>query len=365
MIKPASIYLSGRLVLVAAAVLLTGCKRESITQYEVPKDQPATPAASQTAQSGMPELPKGHIEWTRLPDGWKDQPVTSAMRIANFSIQGTNGQDAELIVVPLPELADKEDDFVNMWRDQIQLPKASPEAIEKMKENIKIAGIDGQLYDMVGDAPPADSRFKQRMIVAMATQSGISWFFKLKGADELVANQKSALLTFLQGVTLHNSPAAGDPHAGLGLNVPMSSLPLPTAAGPGSTTPKWTVPAGWSSADPGSMLLAKFDVSGGGAEVSVLSLGGDGGGLLMNINRWRRQLQLAPVEESELNKITSTETLSGSQATLVDLSGGGKRMVAVIVPEGGQTWFYKCMGEPAAVGSQKDAFLQFVRSAQY
>jgi hypothetical protein len=54
---------------------------------------------------------------------------------------------------------------------------------------------------------------------------------------------------------------------------------------------------------------------------------------------------------------------------LVDLSGtnvrsGEKaRMVAIGVPRGGETWFYKLQGDEALVGREKNTFLKFVVGA--
>jgi hypothetical protein len=39
--------------------------------------------------------------------------------------------------------------------------------------------------------------------------------------------------------------------------------------------------------------------------------------------------------------------------------------VAVIVPQGGQTWFYKLMGSGQVVEREKDSFTKFVQAATY
>jgi hypothetical protein len=39
--------------------------------------------------------------------------------------------------------------------------------------------------------------------------------------------------------------------------------------------------------------------------------------------------------------------------------------VGVIVPQSGQTWFYKLMGDAKVVESQKDAFTKFVQTVKY
>jgi len=46
-------------------------------------------------------------------------------------------------------------------------------------------------------------------------------------------------------------------------------------------------------------------------------------------------------------------------------TGQKTRVLAAMVPQGQQTWFYKLMGPDQAVESNKDAFLAFVQTARY
>ncbi len=107
------------------------------------------------------------------------------------------------------------------------------------------------------------------------------------------------------------------------------------------------------------------------ADVNVAELGGEGGGLLPNVNRWRGQLGLSPVAENDLPQMTQSLDVPGGHATLVDLTGTDlktgtlTRLVGVIVPQNGQTWFYKLMGDESIVAQQKDAFIKFIQSANY
>ena len=41
------------------------------------------------------------------------------------------------------------------------------------------------------------------------------------------------------------------------------------------------------------------------------------------------------------------------------------RLVGVVLPLGGQTWFYKLTGDAGVVAAQKAALIQFVQSAKY
>jgi hypothetical protein len=119
------------------------------------------------------------------------------------------------------------------------------------------------------------------------------------------------------------------------------------------------------------MLLAKFGVTENGAkaEITVSSFGGDMGGLLANVNRWRRQVSLPEVDDSQLLSVTAAFSTIPGSATLVDFPGTdaktGQPARLVGVPLNGQTWFYKLMGDSAVVDRQKATFLTFVQSVKY
>jgi hypothetical protein len=110
--------------------------------------------------------------------------------------------------------------------------------------------------------------------------------------------------------------------------------------------------------------------SAGQADVSISKFPGDVGGLPANVNRWRKQLGLPELGENEAAKSAEMVEVNGKKnAYMVDLKGmnarTGKqaRMVALGVPRGGDTWFYKLIGDDAVVAKEKDAFLKFVVSA--
>jgi hypothetical protein len=121
-------------------------------------------------------------------------------------------------------------------------------------------------------------------------------------------------------------------------------------------------------------LIAKFQVGSGApapADVNVSAAGGDGGGLVPNVNRWRRQLGLDALPEAEVGKLVSSVEVAGGKAVEVQMSGTDAktgqpaRLVAVIVSRTGQTWFYKLMGNPELVEQEKPAFTKFVQTAKY
>ncbi len=76
---------------------------------------------------------------------------------------------------------------------------------------------------------------------------------------------------------------------------PMARRP----AAPATPQLRLTLPAGWKESPPSEFRVASFRVRGKDAredaDVSVVPLPGDAGGDLANVNRWRGQVDLAPV----------------------------------------------------------------------
>jgi hypothetical protein len=335
-----------------AALVLAGCKREDVKVYHVPQNDSTAPP-EQIAATDQSLATPPHLQWT-LPDGWQEI-APSQMRVASFTVTNAAGQTADVGVIPLPATG-QEIQLVNMWREQMQLP-ALPNATTAVA--VAIGGDSAKLFDIASDAPIIDGKFRARILVAMLARGETSWFFKMTGEDSFVVSQKQNFLQFLKSVSF-------------GENAPAQIAAAPAA--PGESGPSiWTVPTGWQAVDPGAMLLAKFLISSGEAkaDVNISSFANDGGGLLANVNRWRGQLGLPQVSDTDLPALATAVDSPGGKIQIVDLSGTdaktGKpaRLVGAVVPQDGQTWFYKLMGDEAVVARQKDAFIQFIQSANY
>jgi hypothetical protein len=146
---------------------------------------------------------------------------------------------------------------------------------------------------------------------------------------------------------------------------------LPTGA-PGDA-PKFKPPSNWSESTPGPMILKSYVASNSGknAKVTISFLGGTGGGIFANIGRWRGQLGLPPIDDDKAASLMQSLETDGGKATLVDFSGTdaktgeAARLIAVIVPHGDNTWFYKLMGDGNVVEVEKPAFVKFVQAVHY
>ncbi|HVU27693.1 MAG TPA: hypothetical protein VHG71_08160 [Verrucomicrobiae bacterium] len=344
-----------------AALIFTaafaGCKRDEVKVYQISNESTSPPASNQIAPPAQNENSQPQLQFI-LPNGWQ-QIAPSQMRVASFLIANAGGSAADVGVIPLPAGED-ELALVNMWRDQLQLPALTNSTAA---ETISVNNDSAKFFEIASEQPLIDGKFRARILVAELTRGNTSWFFKMTGEDSFVASQKDNFLQFLKSVSFVE-------------NFAPQSFPQPTAANQNANSSLnsiWTIPADWQSQPPSQFLLAEFliQTNGATAEVNVAELAGDGGGLAANVNRWRGQLGLPPADEMEFSKTISTFEVPNGQATLVDFSGTdsktGKpaRLVGAIVPQNGQTWFYKLMGDPQIVAQQKDAFLKFIQSAKY
>jgi len=351
------------------AAFAAGCDRDNIRVYRVAKESAAPPTAAPEAHThGAGETPIPQLTWT-LPAGWQEV-AAGEMRVANFTLSGKGGQRAEVSVIPLPGVTGRDLDLVNMWRGQLGLGAATADEIGKQTETVSVGADQGKLFQIVSDKPVRESAGPVGLLVAVLEKDNVGWFFKMIGDSALVEEQKPVFIQFLKQVGFRE----GSETLALANRPRAQSTNVKTTPRDNANRPAWVIPPGWEEAPAGQMLVAKFIVPGSGgtrAELNVSQLGGLGGGILPNVNRWRGQLGLPALAESDLDKQTQALDLGGSQGMLVDISGtevktGEKaRLLAAIVPQTGQTWFYKLMGNEQVVEREKGTFMKFVQTAKY
>jgi hypothetical protein len=154
--------------------------------------------------------------------------------------------------------------------------------------------------------------------------------------------------------------------------------PAASAAGTAGTSDvTWTVPAGWiTQPDQSGMRKGSFVVSGANgakADLSVTAFPGDVGGDLANVNRWRGQVGLAPIDDAGLAPAVQTIDTPAGKFSLVELSGesaaGGAqkpvRMLGAWLQQPDRRWFFKLLGDDALVTAQHDAFIAFLKSVSF
>ncbi len=345
-----------------AALTLGACDREEIRVYSVAKEAPIKTAENATSTPTTAANPvRPQLAYT-LPTGWEDTGSNS-MSLANLRIK-TDAGEASVNITPLGSMAGQEGMIVNMWREQVGQPALAEGELSKALAAVEIGGAPGQLFEISGQREGQTIR----IVTAFAHRDGASWFYKLQGPEAVVAAQKPAFVEFLKTVRIKEASTALTTVADTTPAAPAAPATpaAPTPAAPAAEAQfKWKVPEGWQTLAAGQMQVAKFAVpekDGGKAEVFVSVFPSESGGTLANVNRWRRQIGLDPVDEAGLKPLVSALPVAPG-AQLVDLKSDTKAMLGAIIPRAGRWWFYKLMGDAPAVNAAREAFVGFVQTA--
>jgi hypothetical protein len=154
---------------------------------------------------------------------------------------------------------------------------------------------------------PSAVAHDRRMLAAIVPADERTWFFKLVGPTDAVADQAENFDRFIRSLRFG-----------------------------GAREVTWNVPEGWKEQPGSQSRFATFQIGSveGPMELTVVPLGSEAGSLLENVNRWRRQLGLEAVPESDLGEVTRQIKLDGVQATIVDIVATGPAMRAGHPPVG-------------------------------
>jgi hypothetical protein len=292
--------------------------REQVDQVEGQFDQLLQSHRPTEGTDGPP------FEW-QLPEGWESQEG-DAVRTALVRIDAAPDVEVSLTALPLPEM--DYDQYllmnVNRWRRQLGRAPIGMAELPEMVETNKVGSLEIAHVDLAGTM--GDS--------AMPPFAG--------------------------------SAASSSP--------PADSAPF-SASGSPSGVPTFTVPEGWQSAPAGGMRKAAFQVidSGRRVEITVIDLGPLAGDVLSNVNRWRSQVQLSPIDEGELDETGETMTISGHTAKYVELenpqsTSGVQAIYSVILPDSGsideKIWFITMKGDLELAQRERDHFREFVSSLE-
>lgn len=293
------------------------------------------------------------------PAHWKKMPVTS-MRQASYLVEGEGGAVTDISLVILRGAAGGTLDNVNRWRGQLGQPAIDEAALKQTSKTVITPVGEAVVVEIEGLAPAADPAKDGRMMGVIADKNGDAWFYKMRGNSALTLAEKDNFLQWVASV----KPAAET----TALPAPASpTAPAAPAGGDGSLT--WQLPAGWTPAPTASaMRYATFTVTGADGskgEIAVSHFPGDVGGDLENVNRWRQQVGLAPVDAAGLANLITKITAGPHAVSLIDITGAQTRLAAGWTRHGGDTWFFKLTGPDALVGSEKAKFTAFLESVRF
>jgi hypothetical protein len=353
--------------LVGASLLLISCdKKSEIQVYRVvkaPLEEP-TPNAGQSmptnmSSPGMQMVPEpmvsGAATTTTVPPNWEPQPL-SQMRQASFLVKGDNGAAVDISLVSLGTSAANVLDNVNRWLGQLGQPSINDAKLAELAQHLSTSIGDVTVVDLPGLPKDADPAKDGRIIAAMAAAPNGTLFFKMRGNAELTEAQKPDFMKWVSAVCSEQ-------------RTPQQTEALSMPANEGSAPQiKWKTPNGWNQVPAPSMRYASFNATepdGAKVDVSIVTFPGDGGSDAENVNRWRRQIGLEPVDEKGVAAAITPVNANGSEFAALDMTGGDSRVVAAWTRRNGRAWFFKMTGPAAAVEKEKSKFLDFLRSIDF
>lgn len=145
------------------------------------------------------------------------------------------------------------------------------------------------------------------------------------------------------------------------------AIPNTNVTAPSQPFLTWKTPVSWKTLAPSAMRRASFSVEdevGNSLDISIVFLPGDSGSELANVNRWREQIKLPPIDASILEKESQSLTVQIGEAKVIDLQGeeSDERTLVATIPENRGTWFIKMTGEKMMLGREKTTFMEFLNS---
>ena len=352
------------------ALLTWGCAPGSVRVREITATRVVArpgsswqPDASSAARFGL-RLPGPAVQaaapsfaW-ETPAGWVELP-SSPLRQANFLAAGD--ERAQCYLTILAGDGGGLGPNVDRWRAQMSLPPLDPAALDALPRaeffggDAALVDLEGTWTDMAGE-----SGSDYRLLGLLRFDPGAAKFLKMVGPASVVEREVAAFLALARSFRERGAPAAD------------AAATASVADARGSTGLAWTAPEGWRRAAERPMREVSFTVDPDGlTECYVSVLGGDGGGLFANVERWLRQMGQPPLSAEQLAALERFPML-GDEALLVEARGpfegvDGERvedasLLGAACLHAGRAVFVKMVGPRASVESQRAAFREFCSS---
>lgn len=364
-----------QILLTALILLSASCRQEPIRTYPIAKE--STPAAVPGGPSESVPSVTG-VTWL-APSSWEARAPTS-VRIGNYAIPDpSGGQPADFAITSFPGDVGGDLANVNRWRQQIGLAGISETELPSQLER---ASAPAGEFIIVNFANPEQGL---RVLAAIFKQPDKSWFFKMAGPDALVAAQDQAFRALLQSVGFGEglTPPAGIPPAGTASGntneLPPGHPPIGALAAGGGQTDvgpvsgeklRWAAPDHWTPKELAPLRKASYTVHAPDrreADFSIIVLAGDAGGLASNVNRWRGQIGLDPLDSSAIGSDVTHMDSAGLHFDVVEFASeapDAQRVLGALLHHAGETWFFKMSGPDSVVAAERETFIKFIRSVR-
>jgi hypothetical protein len=294
------------------------------------------------------------------PQGWEQLPASSLRPI---NLRPAGDPDAECYVTVLSGDGGGLVANIDRWRKQLGLEAMTPAEADALGDlplmggTAKLVELEGA-YSGMGD----EARAGWKLIGAVLLRPGSAIFVKMTGPAALVDAEKQRFLAFCASLDEGGSDSQGP--AAAQASAPPASAPSGPLA--------WTAPQGWSEGAPKPMRVVTFQVA-QESECYVTLLGGEGGGLVPNLDRWRGELGLAPTTPEEVAAMERVPMLGRDAIVFEGVGtfssmGGAPRddfaIFGAICMRGADSVFVKMVGPSAEVLPRRDEFIRFLSSMQ-
>jgi hypothetical protein len=319
-------------------------------------------SGSASHEHAAPQQPSSPFGFT-LPTGWTEL-APAQQRFINLMPAGN--PDAACYLTILGGNGGGMAANVNRWLGQLGLDPLDEAGIEALP-TLTTMELEGTLVEGRGHFSGMDDQSRDDwgllgLILPMQVpdSSGVvkelTAFVKMTGPGELLDAERANFEAFCKSLVPIEESTAPPAPAG----------PAPT----GALT--YAAPEGWNDVGASGMRLASLMV-GDLAECYVIRLGGDGGGMAGNVNRWRGQLGLDPLDGPGLAALPKTTCL-GTEAILFDATGSytgmngekldAARMLGALVFFGDTSYFVKFVGPADVISAEAEHFQAFLASLE-
>jgi hypothetical protein len=293
------------------------------------------------------EAASGYV-WT-APEGWLEME-TSEFRQVNMQPAGDPELQCYMSVVRGSLM-----DNLNRWRGQFGLGDLTQAEIDELPDALlfalpaKVVDLDGNFTGMGGEPQANTGMLGMIMPAAQVTVT-----VKMTGPAAKVAAQTENFYAFC---------------ASLGWGE-TSTPPASSQESSGGGELTFSMPESWSEAPPKSMRSINL-MAAANTQCYLIILGGEAGGLLDNLNRWRGEVDLGPMTDAAVAELP-TLTMLGREVSLLEVSGnyqgmGGEgaedqTVLGVCWIDDTSSMFMKMVGPSSEVADQKENFIAFISS---
>jgi hypothetical protein len=360
-----------------AAAEMSTQDRMRMQPVEKPDAAPATSDAAAPAASA----PSAAAYLWNAPEGWEELPSTS-MRLANFQVKGH--PEVECYFTVLPGDGGGLSENVNRWRRQFGKDPIDDAAVTALPikpllmKNAYFLDIEGAFTGMGTEAFP-----DYRMYGLILIDAGQAYFVKMTGPKAVVDNELPNFTTFCQSIREASKEAAADeyklitaedetPAAPAPVEPAAEAAPTPSVAGGplDESALAFDTPEGWTRGADRPMRSVSFTI-GEATECYVAILGGGGGGLESNLNRWRGQMGQPPLDAAAIAALETVD-IAGVASPIIEIEGDytgmtggthqGYLMLGAARMADDQALFVKLTGPKDEAAAQVDNFKAFCAS---